>query len=504
MARSLLLAIDQGTTSSRAMLFDSGGAVVATAQQEFPQYFPDDGWVEHDPEEIWTSVLAVTRAALQQAGAGAGEVAALGITNQRETTVIWDRRTGEPIHPAIVWQDRRTADLCHRLKGEGARTMVVEKTGLVLDPYFSGTKIAWLLDNVKGARARAERGELAFGTIDCFLLWRLTGGKVHATDATNASRTLLFNIATQDWDDALLTLLDVPRSLLPEVCDSSHGFGETQSDLLGGTIAIGGIAGDQQAATVGQACFAPGMAKSTYGTGCFMVANTGPEIVRSSSGLLTTVAYRLGGRTTYALEGSIFVAGAAMQWLRDGLHLFKNAAESEELVKQASDDHHVYMVPAFTGLGAPYWDPHARGALLGMTRDTGIADITRAALDAVCHQTHDLLRAMASDGTRPDVLRVDGGMTRNGWFLQRLADLTGATVERPEVEETTALGAACLAGMHAGVLDGPEDIARRWSATAHHAPVMDDATRNALYEGWQDAVSRIRSNHGIHQGETAS
>jgi glycerol kinase len=504
MTRSLLLAIDQGTTSSRAMLFSPDGVVIATAQQEFQQFFPDDGWVEHDPVEIWTSVLAVTRAALQQADAVSGDIAALGITNQRETTLIWDRKTGEPIHRAIVWQDRRTADLCHRLRGEGAEPMVTEKTGLVLDPYFSGTKIAWLLDNVEGARARAERGELAFGTIDSFLLWRLTGGTVHATDATNASRTLLFNIATQDWDDALLSLLDIPRSLLPVVCDSSHGFGNTQPDLLGGAIAIGGVAGDQQAATVGQACFEAGMAKSTYGTGCFVVANTGSEIVRSSAGLLTTVAYRLAGKTTYALEGSIFVAGAAMQWLRDGLHLFKDAAESEELVKAASDNHHVYMVPAFTGLGAPYWDPHARGALLGMTRDTGIADITRAALDAVCHQTHDLLHAMASDGTRPGVLRVDGGMTRNGWFLQRLADLTGATVERPEVEETTALGAACLAGMQAGVLGGPEDVAKRWSASAHHEPVMDDVTRNGLYEGWQDAVSRIRSNHGINQGEKLS
>jgi glycerol kinase len=496
MARPLLLAIDQGTTSSRAMLFTPDGEAVAMSQQEFPQYFPADGWVEHDPEDLWSSVIAVTRGVLEQAGVAAPEIAALGITNQRETTLIWDRRTGEPIHRAIVWQDRRTADLCEEFRARGLEPLVREKTGLVLDPYFSATKIAWMLDAVDGARSRAERGELAFGTVDSFLLWRLTGGAVHATDATNASRTLLFDIAAQDWDDELLGMFRVPRALLPEVRDSAADFGATLPELFGDAIAIGGIAGDQQAATVGQACFEPGMAKSTYGTGCFMVANTGDQIVRSGAGLLTTMAYRLRGQPTYALEGSIFVAGAAMQWLRDGLRLFADAAESETLVASASDDHHVYLVPAFTGLGAPYWDPHARGAILGLTRDTGIGDITRAALDAVCHQTHDLLRAMADDGAVPAVLRVDGGMTRNGWFLQRLADLTGATVERPAVEETTALGAACLAGMQAGVLGGPGDIAKRWSASAHHAPVMDDAARAGLYEGWQDAVARIRSNHG--------
>ncbi len=470
--------------------------MVATAQQEFQQFFPKDGWVEHDPEEIWSSVVAVTRQTLEKAGVTAGDVAALGITNQRETTILWDRRSGDAIHPAIVWQDRRTAGRCEELKAEDLEAEVTEKAGLVLDPYFSATKIAWILDHVEGARTRAERGELAFGTVDSFLLWRLTGGAVHATDATNASRTLLFNIADQCWDDALLEIFDVPRSLLPEVRDSSDDFGETLSDLFGGAFAIGGIAGDQQAATFGQACFEPGMAKSTYGTGCFMVANTGDELVRSGAGLLTTVAYCLKGKPTYALEGSIFVAGAAMQWLRDGLRLFDDAAESEALVASAHDDHHIYLVPAFTGLGAPYWDPHARGAILGLTRDTGIGDITRAALDAVCHQTHDLLCAMADDGAVSEVLRVGGGMTRNAWFLQRLADLTGAMVERPAVEETTALGAASLAGMQAGVLGGPSDIAKRWSASARHEPIMDDAVRAALYEGWQDAVGRIRSNHG--------
>ena len=490
----LLLALDQGTTSTRAIVFDAAGERRAGAQWELPQHFPADGRVEHEGEEIWSSTVAVARKALAEAGAEASDIAAIGITNQRETTLVWDRRTGRPIHRAIVWQDRRTADHCARLRKEGALPMVRRKTGLVLDPYFSATKIAWLLDNVEGARARAEAGELAFGTVDSFLLWRLTGGRVHATDATNASRTLLFDIGRQDWDGELCALFGVPRTMLPEVKDCAADFGTSESVLFGGGIRIGGIAGDQQAATVGQACFEPGMAKSTYGTGCFMVANTGREMVASSAGLLTTVAYRLGGVPTYALEGSIFVAGAAVQWLRDGLKLIESAPEIERLAATAGEDG-VYLVPAFTGLGAPYWDPHARGALVGLTRDTGIAQVARATLDAVCLQTRDLVEAMASDGARPEVLRVDGGMTANRWFLQRLADLTGMTVERPGLEETTALGAACLAGIQAGVLGGPADIAVRWSAAVRAEPAMDDGRRAALYEGWQDAVRRVLSNN---------
>ena len=498
MVSPLLLALDQGTTSTRAMLFDRRGNVVAKAQQEFPQFFPADGWVEHDAEDIWDSAVAVIRRAMDRAGISASGIAALGITNQRETTLLWERATGRPIHRAIVWQDRRTADICRAHREDGAG-LVRERSGLLIDPYFSATKIAWLLDNVEGARARAERGELAFGTIDTFLLWRLTGGRVHATDATNASRTLLFDIHRQAWDDDLLHLFRVPAAVLPEVRDSAADFGTTLPELFGGAIAIGGIAGDQQAATVGQACFETGMAKSTYGTGCFMIANTGGEVARSRAGLLSTVAYRLGGKPTYGLEGSIFVAGAAVQWLRDALRLIGNAAETEMLATQAGEDG-VYLVPAFTGLGAPHWDPHARGALLGLTRDTGIAQIARAALDAVCHQTHDLVRAMAADGAPQQVLRVDGGMTANRWFLQRLADLTGLAVERPALEESSALGAACLAGLQVGAFDGTGDIAALWRADVVARPAMDDAGRTALYEGWKDAVGRVLT-HNTQRGD---
>jgi glycerol kinase len=490
MAAPLLMALDQGTTSTRAMLFDRAGAVVAMAQQEFPQHFPADGWIEHDGEDIWNSAVAVIREVMDKAGVTASKIAALGITNQRETTLVWERATGKPIHRAIVWQDRRTAETCRGHRQEDAAVLVRERTGLLIDPYFSATKIAWVLDHVEGAREQAERGELAFGTVDSFLLWRLTGGKVHATDATNASRSLVFDIHRQTWDDELLDFFRVPAALLPEVRDSADDYGTALPELFGGTIAIGGIAGDQQAATVGQACFEPGMAKSTYGTGCFMIANTGTRVAQSRAGLLSTVAYRLNGTPTYALEGSIFVAGAAVQWLRDALRLIGSAAETEELATHAGEDG-VYMVPAFTGLGAPHWDPHARGALIGLTRDTGIAQIARAALDAVCHQTHDLIRAMAADGAPQAVLRVDGGMTANRWFLQRLADLTGLAVERPALEESSALGAACLAGLQAGVLGGTDEIAERWRADVVAQPAMDDADRTALYEGWQDAVGRV-------------
>ncbi len=491
-----LLAIDQGTTSSRAMLFDEQCQPVSVAQQEFTQHFPRDGWVEHDPEEIWQSVLAVVREALSKAELDATEVLAIGITNQRETTVVWDATTGEPVYPAIVWQDRRTAAFCDRLQTEGHEPLINQRTGLLIDPYFSATKLRWVLDNVDGARERAERGELRFGTIDCFLLWRLTDGRVHRTDATNASRTMLFNIHDQQWDEDLLQLLEIPRSLLPEVMDNAADFGQTDPTLFGASLPIAAMAGDQQAALIGQACFAPGSVKSTYGTGCFMVMNTGDQPVASSHRLLTTVGYRLGGRTTYALEGSIFVAGAAIQWLRDGLKLIRHADETEALAEQVGDQSGVYLVPAFTGLGAPYWDPQARGAIFGLTRDTGIAEIVTAGLQSVCFQTRDLLEAMTADGAiATSALRVDGGMVVNNWMVQALANTLGAPVDRPQVTETTALGVACLAGLHMGLFDSLEAIAARWDCARSFQPAMPEERREALYSGWLDAVSRIRNQH---------
>ncbi len=490
-----VLAIDQGTTSSRAMLFDKAGRPAGQAQQELPQHFPQSGWVEHDPEDIWRDTLAVAKGALAAGGAEAGDLAAIGITNQRETTVIWDRASGEAIHKAIVWQDRRTATLCDRLKAAGHEALVQQRTGLLLDPYFSASKIAWLLEQVPGARGRAERGELAFGTIDCFLLWRLTGGAVHATDATNASRTMLYDIHAQVWDPELLEIFGVPEALLPEVRDNDDAFGSTPAELFGRPLPITGMAGDQQAATVGQACFQPGMMKSTYGTGCFALMNTGATAVTSRNRLLTTIAYRVGGETSYALEGSIFVAGAAVQWLRDGLKIIGSAPETEALAKAADEAQEVYMVPAFTGLGAPYWDAHARGAILGLTRASGPAEIARAALEAVCFQTRDLLEAMAADGAQPPrTLRVDGGMVANDWVLQRLADILGCAVERPAVNETTALGAACLAGLKSGFYAGLEGIAATWQASGRFEPVMPEDERGQRYAGWLDAVSRVRSD----------
>jgi len=491
-----ILAIDQGTTSSRAILFSAAGKPEFTAQQEFAQHFPHDGWVEHDGEDIWTSTLAVCREVLEKAGISADQVAGIGITNQRETTLLWDAQTGELLYHAIVWQDRRTADFCAELKAAGHETMVTEHTGLLIDPYFSATKLRWLLEHVEGARARAERGELRFGTVDTFLLWRLTGGQVHRTDATNASRTMLFNIHQQCWDEELLTLLDIPASLLPEVMDSAANFGQTDAELLGASIPVCGIAGDQQAALIGQACFSPGMVKSTYGTGCFMVMNTGSEPVRSSNRLLTTVGYRLKGETTYALEGSIFVAGAAIQWLRDGLKLIQNAGETEALAREAGGTTGVYLVPAFTGLGAPYWDPAARGAIFGLTRDTGIAQIVTAGLQSVCFQTRDLLDAMTADGAHSTAaLRVDGGMVINNWVVQELANILGVTVDRPQVTETTALGAAYLAGLQLGIFDSLEHIARHWACERTFTPQMSEEKRNALYDGWLDAIRRVRDEH---------
>ncbi|MGH8447150.1 MAG: glycerol kinase GlpK [Solimonas sp.] len=489
-----LLAIDQGTTSSRAIVFDADGGKLGLAQRELPQAYPKSGWVEHDAKRIWDDTLACVREALADAKLQARDIAALGITNQRETTVIWDRRSGEPIHPAIVWQDRRTSAFCQ--KHQDRNDWIGGKTGLIVDPYFSATKIAWLLEHVPGARARAERGELAFGTIDSWLLWQLSGGKLHATDATNASRTALFNIVTQDWDEELLQFFGVPRALLPEVRDSAADYGETESGLFGGAIRIGGIAGDQQAATIGQACFAPGMGKSTYGTGCFLVLNTGSEFRRSKNRLLSTVAYRLGGQTTYALEGSIFVAGAAVQWLRDAIHLIGAAGETEHLARSIPDTNGVYLVPAFTGLGAPYWDPEARGAIFGLTRDSGIAHIVRAALESVGYQTRDLLQAMASDALAPTELRVDGGMVVNDWLTQCLADLLQVPVVRPQTVETTALGAAFLAGLTAGIYHSLDDIAARWKAQARFTPQMPAPRAEELHKGWRDAVARVRSGNG--------
>jgi glycerol kinase len=489
-----ILSIDQGTTSSRAMLFDENGHAAFTSQREFTQHFPKDGWVEHDPEEIWSTTLGVVREALDQARLDKHQIAAIGITNQRETTVVWDRSSGEPIYNAIVWQDRRTADFCEELRAQGREASVSAKTGLLLDPYFSGTKINWILENVKGARASAEKGELAFGTIDSFLIWRLTGGKSHATDATNASRTLMFNIHEQCWDSELLELLSIPDSLLPVVLDCAADFGTTSKDLLNAEIPIAGVAGDQQAALIGQACFEPGMIKSTYGTGCFMMLNTGEQALSSSNKLLTTVGYRLDGKTTYALEGSIFVAGAAVQWLRDGLGIIDSAQQTEALAASLDSNQGVYLVPAFTGLGAPHWDPDARGAIFGITRDTGPAQLVRATLESVCYQTFDLLEAKRRDGLTPTRLRVDGGMVQNNWLCQFLSSLLNIIVERPLQTETTALGAAYLAGLQVGIFNSLEDIAQRWQTDQEFDPSMENNKRNLLLADWHEAVIKVRTN----------
>lgn len=487
-----LLAIDQGTTSTRAIVFDETGAKRSMAQVELPQHFPCDGWVEHDAMEIWWATETVCREVLRKVGLHARDIAAIGITNQRETTVLWDRSNGMPVHKAIVWQDRRTTATCAQLKADGHEAMVQAKTGLLLDPYFSATKLAWLLDNVTNARERAANGELAFGTIDSWLLWKLTHGRVHATDATNASRTLLFNIHTQDWDDELLALFDIPRSVLPQVKDSSDDFGQAAPDFLGAAVPIRGVAGDQQAAMVGQACFAPGMVKSTYGTGCFLMLNTGDSVVQSSNRLLSTVAYRIKGKPTYAVEGSIFVAGATIQWLRDGLKLIGSAAETQAIAEATGDARGVYMVPAFTGLGAPYWDPQARGAIFGLTRDTGIGEIVTAGLQSVCFQTRDLMEAMTRDGAAPvTTLRIDGGMVVNNWVAQSLADIIGVPVDRPVVTETTALGAAFLAGLYVGVFKSVEDISELWHRDRRFSPTMSVVKRTELYAGWIDAVRRV-------------
>ena len=491
MAKSHILVVDQGTTSTRSIVFDDQARRVAIAQAEFAQHYPAPGWVEHDPEDIWRDVLATARSAIDASGVGAGGIAAIGITNQRETAVIWDRATGAPIHNAIVWQDRRGVEACRRLKADGVEDLIRDRTGLLIDPYFSATKVAWLLDTVPGARARAERGELAFGTIDSFLLWRLTGGAVHATDVTNASRTMLFDIHRHRWDADLCELLRVPMAILPVVHDNAHLFGTTDTALFGAPIPIAGMAGDQQAALFGQACFDPGMAKSTYGTGCFLLLNTGTEAITSRHRLLTTPAYRLDGRTTYALEGSIFVAGAAVKWLRDGLGVITHASQTDDLATQVPDSHGVYMVPAFVGLGAPYWEPDARGAIFGLTLGATGAHLARAALESVAYQTMDLVEAMSADGGgRPAILRVDGGMAANDWLCAFLANMIATPVERPGDLETTARGAAFHAGLATNVWSGLDMLKGLWSRERCFEPVMDDETRAPLVAGWRDAIRR--------------
>ncbi|GGD42031.1 glycerol kinase GlpK [Sinisalibacter lacisalsi] len=483
-----ILAIDQGTTSTRAIVFDEAMSIVASAQEEFGQHFPHSGWVEHDPADLWATTAATCRAAIEKAGGV--EVAAIGITNQRETTLVWDRKTGAPIHNAIVWQDRRTSPFCQALKAEGFEETVADRTGLLLDPYFSGTKLAWLLDNVEGARARAEAGELVFGTVDTWLVWNLTGGAVHVTDATNAARTMLYDIRKGRWSQTICDRLNIPMAMLPEVKDCAADFGQARPDLFGRPIPIMGLAGDQQAASMGQACFDPGMLKSTYGTGCFALLNTGDTPVRSQNRLLTTIAYQLDGKTTYALEGSIFIAGAVVQWLRDGLKIIREAGESQPLAERADPSQQLVMVPAFTGLGAPYWNAECRGAVFGLTRNSGPDEFARAALESVGYQTRDLLAAMQADMGRAGdaVLRVDGGMSASEFTMQFLSDIIGARVDRPKVLETTALGAAWLAGQRAGIYPAQAEFASQWALDRSFSPEMDDETRASKYAAWQRAV----------------
>jgi glycerol kinase len=490
--RKYILSIDQGTTSSRAILFNLEGQPIATEQQCFTQHYPQNGWVEHDPEDIWQTVLHCSRQVIAKQQIQPEQLLAIGITNQRETTLVWDRHSGEPVYQAIVWQDRRTTAYCEALQSVAVNELISTKTGLLLDPYFSATKIRWILDQVPGATERAASGDLLFGTVDSFLLWRLSGGKVHRTDATNASRTMLYNIHQHCWDDELLALFGIPRAMLPEVMDSSADFGQTAPEIFGQAIPVYGIAGDQQAALFGHACFDAGMAKSTYGTGCFLMLNTGDKALRSENRLLTTIAYQLNGKATYAIEGSIFMAGATMQWIVEGLKLLRHAGESEAMVQDVPMDHGVFLVPSFTGLGAPYWDPNARGAILGLTRDSGISSIVAAALQSVGYQTKDLQKAMERDGIRPNVLRVDGGMVKNNWVLSFLADILGAVVERPQITETTALGVAYLAGLQAGVYQSTEQLAGMWHCERRFQPSICAEQRNHLYHQWLHAVAKVR------------
>jgi glycerol kinase len=490
---SFVMAIDQGTTSTRSIIFDGNMRVAGVGQEEFAQHYPASGWVEHDPEDIWNSTVATMRRAMAAAGIAASDLSAIGIANQRETVVIWDPQDGRPIHNAIVWQDRRTAAACEQLRAGGLEPLFAKRTGLLLDPYFSGTKLAWLLDHVDGAREKAEAGRLLAGTIDSFLIWRLTGGRVHATDATNAARSLIYDIGKNAWDEELADILGIPLVIMPEVRDCADDFGVTSTSLFGAAIPIRGVAGDQQAATIGQACFAPGMMKSTYGTGCFAVLNTGSKLVRSKNRLLSTIAYRLAGETTYALEGSIFIAGAAVQWLRDGLRIINSAAETGRLAEKADEAQAVYLVPAFVGLGAPYWNSEARGAMFGLARNTGPAELARAALESVAYQTHDLVSAMRKDwgdGETEQVLRVDGGMVASDWTMQCIADILAAPVDRPTVLETTALGAAWLAGSHVGVWPDAQAFSQRWVLQRRFVPQMDADVREKKLAGWHEAVRR--------------
>lgn len=491
MKTECILAIDQGTTSSRAIVFNSAIDIVSVSQQEFPQIYPQDGWVEHDPEAIWKTTIETAQQAFKDAEAQGYQVIAIGITNQRETTVVWDRQTDTPVYNAIVWQDRRTAHTCKALAEQELGLTIQKSTGLLLDPYFSATKIAWILDHVEDARKKAAAGELAFGTIDSFLIWRLTGNKVHATDATNASRTSLFNINIQEWDQELLNIFNIPAPVLPEVLDCAADYGVTAVGLFGREIPIFGVAGDQQAATVGQCCFSKGMIKSTYGTGCFVLMNTGDEMFISNNRLLSTVAYRIDGKTTYALEGSIFIAGAAVQWLRDGINIIDKAAETESMISSLDNNGGTYMVPAFTGLGAPYWNPDVRGAIFGLNRGTERVHIVRAALESVCYQTYDLFSAMADDGVEATTLRVDGGMVANNWLVQFLADILSLPITRPKVMETTALGAAYLAGRQAGVFGSFDEFSTLWQTDAEFSPAMEQNNREQLLAGWQYAVNRV-------------
>ncbi|EPX81733.1 glycerol kinase GlpK [Litoreibacter arenae] len=490
-----ILAIDQGTTSSRAIIFDKDMKIVASDQEEFPQHFPHSGWVEHDPDDLWSTTAGTCRSVIERARISADDIAAIGITNQRETTVVWDKATGKPVHNAIVWQDRRTSDYCRELRDAGHEEMFTERTGLLLDPYFSGTKLRWILENVDGVRERAEAGELLFGTVDSFLIWKLTGGASHVTDATNAARTLLYDIRKGRWSTTICEMLGIPMQMLPEVKDCAADFGTCRADLFGKALPVLGVAGDQQAATVGQACFKPGMMKSTYGTGCFALLNTGDTPVASQNRLLTTIAYQFDGKPTYALEGSIFIAGAVVQWLRDGIKIIREAKETQPLAEKADDGQDVILVPAFTGLGAPYWDADCRGAIFGLTRGTGPEEFARAALESVGYQTRDLLEAMKADweADGEDVLRVDGGMTASDWAMQFLSDIIGAQVDRPEVLETTALGAAWLAGSRAGIYPDMDGFAESWALDRRFEPDMDDETRDRKYAGWKKAVKATMS-----------
>jgi len=492
--KKFIISIDQGTTSSRSILFNANGKPVFSSQKEFTQYFPKSGWVEHDPEEIWTTTKKTLIDVVKKAKSLKGKVAAIGITNQRETTVLWDKKTGKAVYKAIVWQDRRTEDYCKKLRNQNKETMIFNRTGLLIDPYFSGTKIKWILDNVPVAKKLMKKNQLLFGTIDSFLIWRLTRGEVHATDATNASRTMIYNIVNNKWDDSILKLFKINKNILPKVKDCSDNFGYTHPSITGKSIPITGVVGDQQAATIGQCCFEPGSLKSTYGTGAFVLLNTGNKIIYSKNRLLTTIGYRLNGKTTYALEGSIFIAGAGVQWLRDRMKFFKKAPETEKIVKSLKDNGDIYLVPAFTGLGAPYWDANARGVLCGLTRDTNPKQIVRAIIESVAYQTYDLFEAMKHDGLRPRVVKVDGGMVMNNWFSQFLSDVINVNVLRPKVQETTALGAAFMAGLHVGIYKSLNDIKKKWSLDKKFSSRMKNNQRTKLISGWSKAIKKTLLN----------